>query len=46
MKRDIDISRKNQVNRKKRNVETKKIDDLQFDEFWKMRNDELQIAES
>ena len=32
--------------RKNFGVEQKKVDDIQFDEFWKMRNEELAIAES
>lgn len=46
MQRDIDISRKNQMKRKTNGVQQKKLDDIAFDEFWKMRNEELQIAES
>ena len=34
------------MSRKNFGVEQKKIDDIQFDEFWKMRNEELAIAES
>ena len=46
MQADIKISRRNQMARKNFGVEQKKIDDIQFDEFWKMRNEELAIAES
>lgn len=41
MQRDIDISRKNQMKRKTNGVQQKKLDDIAFDEFWKMRNEEL-----
>ena len=46
MQQDIKISRNNQMKRKQAGAEQKKIDDIQFDEFWKMRNDELAIAEA
>ena len=46
MQADIKISRRNQMARKNFGVEQKKVDDIQFDEFWKMRNEELAIAES
>ena len=46
MQREIDVSRKNQINRKAYGGQQKKLDDIAFDEFWKMRNEELQIAES
>ena len=34
------------MDRKKSGAAQKKIDDIQFDEFWKMRNEELAIAEA
>ena len=45
MKAAIEKSRKNQLIRKEREILAKKEEDREFSEFWKLRNDELAIAE-
>jgi len=45
MKAAIEKSRTNQINRKKREEEERKNEELEFSEFWKLRNEELAIAE-
>ena len=45
MKSAIEKSRKNQIARKAREGEERKGEEVEFAEFWKMRNDELAIAE-
>ena len=45
MKAAIEKSRQNQIARKKRENDEKKAEETEFSEFWKMRNEELAIAE-
>lgn len=45
MKAAIEKSRTNQINRKKKEEEERKNDEIEFAEFWKLRNEELAIAE-
>jgi hypothetical protein len=45
MKAAIEKSRKNQIQRKEREVQAKKDEEREFAEFWKLRNEELAIAE-
>ena len=45
MKAAIEKSRKNQLARKEREILSKKEEEKEFAEFWKLRNDELAIAE-
>lgn len=45
MKAAIEKSRKNQLVRKEREILGKKEEEREFSEFWKLRNDELAIAE-
>jgi hypothetical protein len=45
MKTAIERSRQNQMNRKRREDGDKKNEELEFSEFWKLRNEELAIAE-
>lgn len=45
MKASIHDSRANQIKRKQREEDQRKQEELQFSEFWKMRNEELAIAE-
>ena len=45
MKAAIEKSRKNQLIRKEREILAKKEEDIEFSEFWKLRNDEIAIAE-
>ena len=45
MKQSIFESRANQIKRKQREEDQRKYEELMFSEFWKMRNDELAIAE-
>ena len=45
MKAAIEKSRANQINRKKKEEEERKNDEIEFAEFWKLRNEELAIAE-
>lgn len=45
MKNAIEKSRKNQIDRKKKEVEDQKREEVEFAEFWKLRNEELAIAE-
>lgn len=45
MKAAIIKSRKNQIERKHREIDAKKREEVEFSEFWKMRNEELAIAE-
>jgi hypothetical protein len=45
MKAAIDKSRKNQLDRIRREEDARKEEELQFTEFWKLRSEELAIAE-
>jgi hypothetical protein len=45
MKHAIEKSRKNQIDRELREKHGKKMEEVEFAEFWKLRNDELAIAE-
>ena len=45
MKNAIERSRANQMNRKRHEEDDKKNEELEFSEFWKLRNEELAIAE-
>lgn len=45
MKAAIEKSRKNQIDRLQREKDAKKREELEFAEFWKLRNEELAIAE-
>jgi len=45
MKAAIEKSRQNQMDRKNRENNDKKNAELEFAEFWKLRNEELAIAE-
>ena len=45
MKAAIEKSRANQIERKVKDQEEKKREELEFAEFWKLRNEELAIAE-
>ena len=45
MKAAIEKSRANQIERKKKEVDDKKREEMEFAEFWKLRNEELAIAE-
>ena len=45
MKAAIEKSRKNQLIRKEKELIGKKMEEKEFSEFWKLRNDELAIAE-
>ena len=45
MKAAIVKSRKNQIDRKNRELEDIKKEEVEFSEFWKLRNEELAIAE-
>lgn len=45
MKAAIEKSRKNQLDREQRERDQIKEEELQFSEFWKMRSEELAIAE-
>ena len=45
MKAAIEKSRKNQIDRKLREEDDKKREEREFAEFWKLRNEELAIAE-
>jgi len=45
MKAAIEKSRANQIERKTKETEDKKREELEFAEFWKLRNEELAIAE-
>jgi len=45
MKAAIEKSRANQIERKHKESEDKKREELEFAEFWKLRNEDLAIAE-
>lgn len=45
LKGAIEKSRKNQINRKNAELDSKKREENEFAEFWKLRNEELAIAE-
>ena len=45
MKQAIERSRKNQIDRKSNEEHAKKTEEREFAEFWKLRNEELAIAE-
>jgi hypothetical protein len=45
MKAAIEKSRKNQLMRTQKEILGKKEEEREFSEFWKLRNDELAIAE-
>ena len=43
--RNIEKSRKNQIDRKNKEIADAKKEEMEFAEFWKLRNEELAIAE-
>lgn len=45
MKQAIEKSRANQIDRKNAELASKKREEMEFAEFWKLRNEELAIAE-
>lgn len=45
MKAAIEKSRKNQIDRKNKEIADAKKEEMEFSEFWKLRNEELAIAE-
>ena len=45
MKQAIEKSRANQIDRKNNEAASKKREEMEFAEFWKLRNEELAIAE-
>ena len=45
MKNAIEKSRANQIDRKHKEQCDKKREEMEFTEFWKLRNEELAIAE-
>ena len=45
MKQAIEKSRKNQIDRKNKEIADAKKEEMEFSEFWKLRNEELAIAE-
>jgi len=45
MKAAIEKSRANQIDRKNKDGADKKREEMEFAEFWKLRNEELAIAE-
>lgn len=45
MKAAIEKSRKNQIDRKNKEIGDSKREEMEFAEFWKLRNEELAIAE-
>ena len=45
MKAAIEKSRKNQIDRKNKEIADQKREEMEFSEFWKLRNEELAIAE-
>ena len=45
MKGAIEKSRANQIDRKLKDAAGKKQEEVEFAEFWKLRNEELAIAE-
>lgn len=45
MKQAIEKSRKNQINRLQNEKDGAKREELEFAEFWKLRNQELAVAE-
>jgi len=45
MKQAIEKSRKNQIIRAQKEEDAKKLENVEFSEFWKLRNEELAIAE-
>ena len=45
MKAAIEKSRKNQIDRKNQEIADAKKEEMEFSEFWKLRNEELAIAE-
>jgi len=45
MKQAIEKSRKNQIDRKNKEIADIKKEEMEFSEFWKLRNEELAIAE-
>ena len=45
LKNAIEISRKNQIQRRLKEKQEEKNEELEFAQFWKMRNEELNIAE-
>ena len=45
MKQAIERSRKNQIERIHKEKDNKKKEEFEFAEFWKLRNEELAIAE-
>ena len=45
MKQAIEMSRKNQIDRRNKEIAEGKKEEMEFSEFWKLRNEELAIAE-
>jgi hypothetical protein len=45
MKAAIEKSRKNQIDRKNKEIADTKREEMEVSEFWKLRNEELAIAE-
>lgn len=45
MKQAIEMSRKNQIDRRNKEIAEGKKEEMEFAEFWKLRNEELAIAE-
>ena len=45
MQQAIEKSRQNQIDRRVKEEKDKKREEIEFSEFWKLRNDELAIAE-
>ena len=45
MNEPTEKSRKNQIDRKIKEQDEKKQEEIEFSEFWKLRNEELAIAE-
>lgn len=45
MKVAIERSRQNQIDRVQKEKDEKKHEEMEFAEFWKLRNEELAIAE-
>ena len=45
MKQAIEKSRKNQIDRRNKEIADAKKEEMEFAEFWKLRNEELAIAE-
>jgi hypothetical protein len=46
LKEQIELSRKHQIEKKRRERDAEENEQKQFSEFWKLRSDELAIAET